>query len=392
MNQAAAPLPKARSSHYNAPGTIRDQSQNTHNNGFTQGMKLEFPSGGTFGFGADDLKGFSRTFSEVEWLLLVLVLLYMTFAQVTVEERAAMLMALFFFGAFVLSFHYANFFRQENLWKLALEAGVMLVFITWVVMYSGKLASPLLNLYLLAIIASALTLGKVFSLVVLVLIAGAYLLLSGLTDGGNAFSVPYLTRMLAQLAPVVLVGYLTTMLAADIRFVLDRLNYMSQSDELTGLLNMRGFMPLMEREASRSQRYGHKFAVLMVDCDQLKAINDAYGHEAGNRFLNYIVGRLKDVTRTTDLLARYGGDEFLILLPETSPEGALLVAERMRLAVSGSLLDIDGRPLTATVSIGVALFPEDSRDPRQLIDKADQAMYMSKQRGKNVVSTFADAA
>jgi len=392
MSPTATPLPKGRASHYNGPATTLEQSLNTHKNGFTQGMKLEFPSGGTFGFGADDLKGFSRSFAEVEWLLLVLVLLYMTFAQVTLEERAAMLMALFFFGAFVLSFHYANFFRQENLWKLALEAGVMLVFITWVVAYSGKLASPLLNLYLIAIVASALTLGKVFSLVILVAIAAAYLLLFGITSGSSLLSVPYVTRLLAQLAPVVLVGYLTTMLAADIRFVVDRLNYMSQSDELTGLLNMRGFMPLMEREASRSQRYGHQFAVLMVDCDQLKAINDAYGHEAGNRFLNFIVGRLKEVTRTTDLLARYGGDEFLILLPETSPEGSLLVAERMRRAVSGSLLDLDGRPIAATVSIGVALFPEDSRDPRQLIDKADQAMYLSKQRGKNVVSTFNEAA
>lgn len=392
MSGAATPLPNGRASHYNGANSIRGPSRISHDNGFTQGMKLEFPSGGTFGFGADDLKGFSRTFAEVEWLLLVLVLLYMTFAQVTLEERAAMLMALFFFGAFVLSFHYANFFRQEDLWKLALEAAVMLAFITWVVAYSGKLASPLLNLYLLAIIASALTLGKVFSLVVLVAIAAAYLLLSGMSDGSDMLTIPYMTRLLAQLAPVVLVGYLTTMLAADIRFVLDRLNYMSQSDELTGLLNMRGFMPLMEREASRSQRYGHQFAVVMVDCDQLKAINDAYGHEAGNRFLNYIVSRLREVTRTTDLLARYGGDEFLILLPETSPEGALLVAERMRLAVSAGMLDMDGRPISATVSIGVSLFPDDSRDPRQLIEKADQAMYLSKQRGKNVVSTFAEAA
>ncbi|HEX9178909.1 MAG TPA: GGDEF domain-containing protein, partial [Burkholderiales bacterium] len=222
-------------------------------------MKLEFPSGGTFGFAADDLRGFARTFAEVEWLLLILVLVYLAFAEAGPAERNVVLTALMFFGAFILVFHYIQFFRRESLWKLALEAAVMLVFITCVVGYTGRLESPLLNLYLLTIIAAALTLGKGVTVAILLVIAGCHVYLGHPDQPAAALQPAQMTRLLAQLAPVILVGYLTTMLAADIRYVVERVSLMSQTDELTGLLNMRGFMPLLEGEAGRAQRYGHPF-------------------------------------------------------------------------------------------------------------------------------------
>jgi len=351
-------------------------------------MKLEFPSGGTFGFAEDDLKGFARTFAEVEWLLLVLVLLFLVFGDVTPADRNAVLVALMFFGAFVLSFHYVNFFRRENLWKLALEEAVMVAFTTWVVWHTGRLASPLLNLYLLAIIASALTLGRVVTVGILVAIAGCYAFLGHPGNPAAAFTLPELTRLLAQLAPAVLVGFLTTMLASDIRYVVDRVRFLSQTDDLTGLLNMRGFMPLLEREAGRAQRYGHPFALLMADCDNLKEVNDTYGHEVGNRLLSLVVGRMKEILRATDVMARYGGDEFLVLLPETHPDGARLVAERLRAVVATASLDLEGKRVPTSVSIGIACYPGDGRDTRQLIDHADRAMYQSKERGKNTITAF----
>lgn len=350
-------------------------------------MRLEFPSGGTFGFAADDLKGFSRTFAEVEWLLLVLVLLYLIFVQVGPAERSAILMALMLFGAFVLAFHYVNFFRRESLWKLGLEAAVMLAFITWVVWYTGRLASPLLNLYLLAIIAGALTLGKAATVSILLVIAGCYAFLGYPQQPSAVFQAAEAARMLAQLAPVLLVGYLTTMLAADIRYVVERVRLMSQTDDLTGLLNMRGFMPLLEREAGRAQRYGHPFGLLMVDCDNLKEINDTHGHQAGNRLLSFVVDRMREILRGTDAMARYGGDEFLVLLPETRSEGARLVAERLRSAVESASFELNGRVIPTSISVGVASYPGDGRDVRELVERADRAMYQSKQRGKNAVTT-----
>src|SRR5687767_3438501 len=109
---------------------------------------------------AEELRGFSRTVREIEWLLLVLVLLYHAVLTPDDEGSDAIAMALFFFGAFVLAFHYVNFYRRESYWKLAIETWVMIVFITWILMYTGRLESPLINLYLLVVIASALILGK----------------------------------------------------------------------------------------------------------------------------------------------------------------------------------------------------------------------------------------
>ena len=303
-------------------------------------------------------------------------------------DRNAVLVALMFFGAFVLSFHYIAFFRGESLWKLGLEELVMLAFITWVVWHTGRLASPLLNLYLLAIIASALTLGRLVTVGILLLIAACYAFLGHPGNPAAAFALPEATRLLAQLAPVVLVGYLTTMLASDIRYVVDRVRFLSQTDDLTGLLNMRGFMPLLEREAGRAQRYGHPFALLMADCDNLKDVNDTYGHEAGNRLLSLVVGRMREILRATDIMGRYGGDEFLILLPETHPEGARLVAERLRAVVAAAALDLEGKSIPTSVSIGIACYPGDGRDTRELIDHADRAMYQSKERGKNTITAF----
>ncbi|HEX9181312.1 MAG TPA: GGDEF domain-containing protein, partial [Burkholderiales bacterium] len=186
---------------------------------------------------------------------------------------------------------------------------------------------------------------------------------------------------------VILVGYLTTMLAADIRYVVERVSVMSQTDELTGLLNMRGFMPLLEGEAGRAQRYGHPFGLILVDSDNLKQVNDTHGHAAGNRLLAFTVQRMREILRATDSMARYGGDEFLVLLPETHPEGARLVAERLRAAVASSTLDLNGQPFAASVSVGVASYPGDARDVRLLIERADRAMYESKRRGKNTVTS-----
>src|SRR5262249_44268055 len=108
----------------------------------------------------DEIKGFARTITEIEWLLLILVLIYLVAGGPAGESRSAITMALCFFGAFILALHYVEFYRQESLTKLAVETWVMIVFITWVVFYAGKIASPLLNLYLLPIIAAALILGK----------------------------------------------------------------------------------------------------------------------------------------------------------------------------------------------------------------------------------------
>jgi multisubunit Na+/H+ antiporter MnhB subunit len=139
----------------------------------------------------EELRGISRTVAEIHWLLLILVLLYLVFGGVRDdgEAGAAVTSGLFFYAALVMSFRYANFYRRETRWKIALETWGMIAFVTWVLWFTDALASPLLNAFLLPVITSALTLGKLTTLVNVGLIAACYILL-----GGNAAPEERLSR------------------------------------------------------------------------------------------------------------------------------------------------------------------------------------------------------
>jgi len=332
----------------------------------------------------EELRGISRTVAEIHWLLLILVLLYLVFGgdRSDPEADAAVSAGLFFYAALVVSFRYANFYKRETRWKIAIEALGMIAFITWVLWYTERLASPLVNLYLLPVITSSLTLGKLATLANVGLIAACYILL-GSTTLDEMLSLRFAAGFAAQLAPALLVAYITTMFSADIRYGLQHAKLLSETDELTGLYNTRGFAIAANRLFGQAMRYGRAASVLMIDCDNLKTVNDSHGHEAGNRLLRQVANAVQSELRATDVPARYGGDEFIVLLPETPPKGALDVAERIRNAIGGRALGIDGQQVAATVSIGIACYPEDGRSLDALAARADRALYQAKQEGRN---------
>lgn len=338
---------------------------------------------------AEELRGFTRTVAEIEWLLLILVLLYQVSLPLDQEVSAALAMAVFFFAAFVLSFHYANFYRTETHWKITIETAMMILFVTWVLAYTGGADSPLRDLYILVIIVAALTLGKIVTLAELGLIAGCYVWLAYPLGPGDILSLPYGTKLLAQLAPMLLVAYITSMLSADLRRAYTHVKHLSETDELTGVLNMRAFVTLAERVSHQAGRYARPFSVLMIDCDSLKQVNDSLGHETGNRLLRQTVECIQGRLRQTDLIARYGGDEFVALLPETPCSGAAGVAERIRKSVEMTPLVTREQRVPTTVSIGVACYPNHGVDFESVLEKADQAMYASKAGGKNGVTVSA---
>jgi diguanylate cyclase (GGDEF)-like protein len=164
------------------------------------------------------------------------------------------------------------------------------------------------------------------------------------------------------------------------------LNDIATHDGLTGLLNHRGFMHCLKEEVERWRRYHHSCALLIVDLDHFKTVNDTWGHPAGDEVLRAVAARILREIRPTDRAARSGGEEFAILLPETGGAGALALAERVRAAFAASPITLtSGQAIDLTVSIGGAAFPDDAGDAEGLIAAADRALYAAKQAGRNRV-------
>jgi diguanylate cyclase (GGDEF)-like protein len=336
----------------------------------------------------DALSGFSRTVAEIQWLLLVLMMFYLVVGQVEENVKVFLLGGLCAFAGFVMAFHYLNFFAKANVWKLALETWVMILLVTWFVWHTGRQDSLLLNLYFLPIITSALALGRVTTLLEVLLIGACYLYL-GKNDlpGSEIFSLAHSSVLLAWLFPMLLVGYVTTMLSSDIYHAFSRIKTSAQTDELTSLYNRRAFMDLLEKQLQQARRGGHTFSLLLGDCDNLKIVNDKYGHEAGNLLLQSIADNFRHCLRGCDSAARYGGDEFTVLLPNTTVEAAELVTKRIRDTLVTSSFNYRGNAITTNISIGIAAYPQHGDTAEALLRHADQAMYANKRESKSLVTT-----
>ncbi len=161
---------------------------------------------------------------------------------------------------------------------------------------------------------------------------------------------------------------------------------LAATDPLTGQLNRRTFFELGEREISRFERFGHPFSWIMFDLDHFKQINDQYGHPAGDQVLVEIVDRCCEVIRHVDVLGRYGGDEFVILLPETEYQRGREIAERIRSSISDTPVMTDAGPIPVSVSMGITQITPETADLGLLLNKVDQALYKSKQAGRNTIT------
>jgi diguanylate cyclase (GGDEF)-like protein len=338
----------------------------------------------------EQLRGISRTVAEIHWLLLILVLLFLAFGSVEKDAEPGISAGSFFYAAFVMSFRYANFFTRETRWKIAIETWAMIAFITWTLVFTGGLSSPLLNTYLLPIITSALTLGKVTTFCEVLMVAACHLWLGDHASVRSILTLPFIGSLAAQMAPVLLVAYIVTMFSSDILFGLSRAKMLAETDDLTGVPNTRGFAIAASRLFGQAVRYKRPAAILMVDSDNLKAVNDKLGHPAGNRLLRQLARIIQQELRTSDIVARYGGDEFIVFLPETPLAGANVVAERIRHAMATMPLAEGAAQVECTVSIGIASFPEDGSTLDAIIARADRAMYHAKQSGRNRVVRFGD--
>lgn len=180
---------------------------------------------------------------------------------------------------------------------------------------------------------------------------------------------------------------------AELKEANTRLQSLSVTDELTGLFNIRHFRREIAKEQERGERYGQSYALVFIDVDHFKHLNDKLGHPAGDAALRELAMVLRKQVRNTDLVARYGGEEFVILCPGVNWEGAKVLAERVRVAVESA-------PITGgaqqpggklTVSIGISSFPADGRTMEEVLQAADDAVYASKQAGRNQITAAAES-
>lgn len=162
------------------------------------------------------------------------------------------------------------------------------------------------------------------------------------------------------------------------------LRRLAMTDALTGAFNRRAFMAEAAAEVDRAGRYGHPLTLQMLDIDHFKKINDTYGHAAGDEALKMFTATVQGLLRASDRLGRLGGEEFALLLPETDREGAMLLAERLRQALSEIEVSSEGRSFSFTTSIGVAA-RRDDEGPEDTLKRADAALYEAKEGGRNRV-------
>lgn len=163
----------------------------------------------------------------------------------------------------------------------------------------------------------------------------------------------------------------------------ETLEYISRTDGLTGLLNRKTWEELLEKEFERESRYHENCSLIIFDIDHFKKVNDNYGHPAGDEVIRQTADIVKQSIRKTDIAGRYGGEEYVILLPHTSIDSAYVLAERIRKKIAAKPAVYEGDVISYTVSLGLASFHESLKTPTNWIDFADKALYDSKQAGRN---------
>jgi diguanylate cyclase (GGDEF)-like protein len=198
----------------------------------------------------------------------------------------------------------------------------------------------------------------------------------------------FLLQVALSVGALWLLTFLAAVFARNQRRVRAMLSRLSRIDALTGLLNRGQIYPTLEQEVRRTRRSERSFSLLMIDLDGLKTVNDSLGHQRGDDVLRELGRIIRDDTRTVDSAYRYGGDEFVVLLPETDYPGAYVVAEKIRADAEELGLRLEAEGVSASVSVGLVSHPEDGSTAEDLIRAADRAMYNAKALGKNQISGY----
>jgi diguanylate cyclase (GGDEF)-like protein len=344
--------------------------------------------GGVPGAGPGEETGghtYDRIVRIIAWVFLLTTTAIVAATGLWADTQPAILVLLAFGGMFVVVVH--DLLPGDVLGpaKFVVEGSVAITVATLLVALTGGVDSPFFFVFPLIVGGAALVVSATITVAlacggtlgyVLAVIAGSP---AGALGPATAATVG------VNLMAVILLAYAAMVVAREQRRTRDAAIRMSTVDPLTGLFNRTFFFAAASREIARCARSGRGFCLLMMDLDDLKTINDRLGHFQGDRVLRGVGDVIADGVRRIDTAARYGGDEFVVLLPETDPTGAFVLAEKIRLGVND--LTIDLPDIThPSISIGVVSYPGDGRTADALMISADNAMYASKRAGKDRVT------
>lgn len=267
--------------------------------------------------------------------------------------------------------------------KFVVEGSLAITFATLLIVLTGREESPFFFVFPLIVGGAALVVSPKTTLVLTAIASVGYIVAVGVfPESAPLLPIETVVTVGINLIALILLAYIAVVIAREQRRARDAAIRLSTVDSLTGLFNRAFFFAALEREIARSARSGRGFCLLMMDLDELKEINDRHGHFVGDRVLRGVGEVIRHGVRRIDLAARYAGDEFVVLLPETDPTGAYVLAEKIRFGVNA----LEGEAgLKPSVSIGVVSYPGDGETADQLMITADEAMYTSKRSGKNRV-------
>lgn len=328
------------------------------------------------------MQGIARSIREVQLLLLLVTALFYFVARAAIVSPALWFVSLLAFGLIVLGGSLLPGLRSPPRRLLVFEIITMVVFITVLSALAGTSAGPLSHLYLLPVVTAALLLGRGATVALLLLVLACRLFAGVVVAGVDAWPFAMLITLFAEMLPALLIAFLTCALASDLHQATGTIKSLAERDDLTGLYNLRSFSQLADAACHPAARGGDPCALLMLDVDHLGQINDRFGHEAGDRALRAVADCIRRATRETDLCARYGGDEFVILLPRCGRFAAEAVANRIRHDVYAGSQDFDYAMRRLAVTTGMATAPDDGHELSSLFRKAVRNLRKEKQARK----------
>lgn len=324
--------------------------------------------------------GHDRVMGAITWLLVVLALLDVYLLPI--EGRGALLVVLCSL-ALVCYKTFSRLLLQNGQLKASLDLVLLLVYVVAVCWFTGKTASPFVSVIYLILMATSLTLGRRITYLVAGLVIACYTLLAAAQSPAFWGEI---SGHIINSFPFILMAHLGALLSGEAESARAEVERLSLTDDLTELNNMRSFEALALQQEKLAKRYQTPYAICMLDADNLKLINDRYGHLAGTELIKWTARIIRSNIRESDIAARFGGDEFIIMFNGTDKEQIRPAVERIVRAMGASPFDYEGEPIDSTLSAGVSSFPQDGAELRSVVKRADQAMYLSKRRGKNRVS------